>query len=981
MNTQLLSKFKMLPLLSGLIFLSGLHTPISKADDTDVYITAGAGANVLFIFDQSGSMNSGVNGTNKTRYEVMTDAITNVLNSIKDKENLKVGLSMFGIGNDATGVLWPITGINQDANSVDSAINVNQYKTFEIIPKILSDRNPQSNTPIVVALHEAALYFTGGKPSDGMGGREPKSWSYDSGSEGRFSGGDDRGAHPRSYTPTNAWSGSSFSTSAKYVSPITDSCTKNYIVLLTDGEANAGSSNTRSKIESMIGDTCSGSDEKQKCGPELVSWLANTDVMSGSGIVPSKVITHTIGFAAGSGNTFMKELAEAGGGDFYDADDAADLEAVFETILTAIASETQTFTGISTSVNSSTLSSDERVFINMFKPDTYRSWIGNTKGYYIGDTGMIDLNGNDAVEVVGTDVEFKATAQSFWSASPDGNNIAQGGASNKLNPANRSILTYTGNTPPANTPLTLMSDSEPSITKEMFDVTTNTEKNELIDWLKNAPMGDTMHANSVLVKYADKDVLFTMTNQGLMHAINVSNPTTQGDMAGGNEIAAFIPQSLLKNVQYHKDNQTGADHLYGLDGSLTHWHDDSNRDGVVDSGESVYLYFGMRRGGDQYFALDVSSLSGIPNFLWRIDGDSADFAKLDQSWSRPIVATVKWRGNPTKVLIFSGGYNIAQDGYTTRTTDTSGNAIFMVDASTGALLWSASNDGTATANYLPLAQMTYSIPTDLSIIDAYGDDDLADRIYFGDMGGQVWRIDFTDTFGTSASGAVGYRLADLADGTTAGFRRFYMPPSISLINDQGHLYYSVAIGSGARANPLNKAVNDNFYMLKDNNMNHGTTSSTVSMPNLYNATANLIGQGSASDQTSAKASLEASSGWYIELEGNGEKAISPALVWNNMIAFTTYTPVSTSGLSCNSSAGQGRLYLLSTMDATPAIEQTNDTTLNKQDRSTSVPGVGIPTSPIAFFPKGKSQLDLYVGHERALTIDNPVVKINWKVIQ
>lgn len=970
-----LKMFRTLPLVSGIIIITGLHAPISKADDTDVYITAGAGANVLFIFDESGSMDWNIpNGTQK-RYDVMVDAIRNVLDTLKEKENLKIGLSMFGYNSQSTGILWPITGIGEDANDVDSAINVGAYKTYEIIPKILEDRGPNGGTPIVTALYEAALYFMGENVSYGNGGRQPETWVGD-----KYTGGDMLAARPASYSPTNAWNGSWFDSNAKYQSPITDNCAKNYIVLLTDGEANSPNTSVINSIESYLGTSCSGSDDGQKCGPELVEFLANTDLQAANGVVPSKVITHTIGFAAGSGNDFMEELAAAGGGISYDADDATDLEEVFETILTAIASETQTFTGLSTSINSETLSSDNRVFINMFKPDTYRSWVGNTKGYFFGNDGLIDINGNDAVEVVNDDVQFVNTSQSFWSAAADGNNIQQGGASSKLNAANRKIYTYTGTGAPSNSSLDLINKTDNTFTKEMFDVASNTEKDNLIDWLYDAKMGDPMHANVKLLKYANKQILYTMTNQGLLHAIDVTSPTVQGDTTGGQELAAYIPQSLLPNLKNHKALQTGADHLYGLDGTMAHWHQDSDGDGVINNSEKAFLYFGMRRGGNQYFALDISSSTGVPTLMWRIDGGAGDFAKLGQSWSKPTLTTVKWQGNEKKVLLFTGGYDVAQDGKTVRSDDTIGNAIFMVDATTGTLLWSASNSGSAGASFLPLSDMVYSIPSDLTVIDAYGDDDLADRLYVGDMGGQIWRIDFTDSFG-SLGGAVGYKLADLADDSTTGFRRFYMPPSVSLVNDAGNLYYAIAIGSGARANPMDQTVNDRYYMLKDENLNHGTTQSTLSSASLYNATANLIGEGSSSQQASAKTDLDAKSGWYIELEGSGEKAISPSLIWNNIIAFTTYTPVNNTGNACNSSAGLGRLYLVKTGNATPALDNTDDNNYTKADRNRALPGVGIPTAPVPYFPAGESRVDLYIGHEKALELDNPVVKINWKVVQ
>ena len=51
---------------------------------------------------------------------------------------------------------------------------------------------------------------------------------------------------------------------------------------------------------------------------------------------------------------------------------------------------------------------------------------------------------------------------------------------------------------------------------------------------------------------------------------------------------------------------------------------------LSDSGDHVYLYTGMRRGGSNYYALDVTDRNN-PELLWTIQGGSGDFAELGQS--------------------------------------------------------------------------------------------------------------------------------------------------------------------------------------------------------------------------------------------------------------------------------------------------------------------------------------------------------------
>ncbi|MFB2351136.1 hypothetical protein, partial [Priestia megaterium] len=94
------------------------------------------------------------------------------------------------------------------------------------------------------------------------------------------------------------------------------------------------------------------------------------------------------------------------------------------------------------------------------------------------------------------------------------------------------------------------------------------------------------------------------------------------------------------------------------------------------------------------------------------------------------------------------------------------------DATTGERLWWAGPAGSKAD--LELADMKYSIPATPAVIDINGDG-LADQLYVGDMGGQVWRVDFwhgknADDFATAGV------IASLAGDDAASNRRFYHTP-------------------------------------------------------------------------------------------------------------------------------------------------------------------------------------------------------------
>ena len=83
--------------------------------------------------------------------------------------------------------------------------------------------------------------------------------------------------------------------------------------------------------------------------------------------------------------------------------------------------------------------------------------------------------------------------------------------------------------------------------------------------------------------------------------------------------------------------------------------------------------------------------------------------------------------------------------------------------------------------------MTYSIPTDIASVDTDGDGKI-DRLYVGDMGGQMWRFNIKDSNPSNWSGKIIFKSNPGKDGTTG--RKIFYPPDVSLEKD----YSSGAIG-------------------------------------------------------------------------------------------------------------------------------------------------------------------------------------------
>ncbi|MEE9421518.1 MAG: hypothetical protein V3V50_00025, partial [Gammaproteobacteria bacterium] len=221
---------------------------------------------------------------------------------------------------------------------------------------------------------------------------------------------------------------------------------------------------------------------------------------------------------------------------------------------------------------------------------------------------------------------------------------------------------------------------------------------------------------------------------------------------------------------------------------------------------------------------------------------------------------------------------------------------------------------------------------------------------FGDMGGQVWRIDLHETSVTSTSKK--YKLANLAGDTEATNRRFFYPPSVGMADSGTSRFLAVAIGSGYRAHPLNTVIDDHFYLLQDTDVNVGDTTmdstGTLLPSSLYNASANEIGSGitTLSKATSGK------HGWYIDLPGSGEKVLSRPLIFNKQLHFNSYHPVAKSGGAvdvCKPTKSNGKAYVLNLLDATPTSDINEDGKIDVNDRAHALEENTIPADPQVVF--------------------------------
>ena len=865
-------------------------------------------------------------GSNMSRSDIVKAVTKNVLGSIN---NANVGFMRFHFSQGG-----PIMHAIKD-------LDENRDAAIEIV-----DNLPASGyTPLSETMYEAALYWNGlpeyygGATStdpDALVSSDPMIYK-----------------HPTEY-----------------------SCSKNYIVLLTDGEPTRDTDayykvpNLPNYGDAMAGATsCDGGNVSGACLDDISEYLSKTDINSNVDGQQS-VTTYTIGFTVDL--EILKDTAESSGGEYYLASDVKSLTTALTDIVTNIFDRDVSFTAPAVAVNALNRTQHlNDLYISTFRPSSGIHWPGNVKKYELRDGEITDSNELNAID---PDTGYFADeSNEYWNSTSqaDGADVLRAGAANLVpDPAIRNV--YTNNslgslTASGNAFSTANAASFTDSDFALAGTEGEPSMEDLIDWTRgvdikdidNDPettvrvsMGDTLHAQPATVVYGDPEVsgnivLFNATNDGFLHAIDANT---------GKELWSFIPRELFPNLKELYFDEDVNYKNYGLDGDLVPIVADLNDDGLIEVGtDFAYLVFGMRRGGDNYYLLDVTD-KNYPTIKW-----VRTFAESGQSWSPPTVAKVKVNsaaatGSHNAVLILGGGYDTSHDTAAPPTDpDLEGAALLMLDLETGDQIWSASSDNNAD---LPLDLMKRSIPSQIRVIDINGDS-FADRMYAADLGGQVWRFDITNGEIPSkliAGGVIASLGADALEAPTlADARRFYSTPDVAMFadNNQGRRFLSVSLGSGYRAHPLDKRTNDRFYSLRDPDIFNQLDQSQYDNYSVVKDGDLVEVQGDYGTEIATDGR-----GWKFTIPAN-EKVLASSRTFNDAIYFVTFEPEVVTTDPCTAGQSVNRLYAVNVENGDALVSMDAPVPETPEDadaaRVTELQQGGIAPVPVFLFPSDWGQ--------------------------
>ncbi|GAB2894275.1 pilus assembly protein [Microbulbifer echini] len=825
------------------------------------------------------------------RTDVMKSAAKDLVSQLED---VRIGLMQFN-GNDGGRMLQGLTSLTSDNRS--SILNV------------IDEVGAEGNTPLAESFAGVGRYFITGYEGQQLNYKDSNGDSeQDSGS--KIFAGYSSGSKESTILD---WGKVSKPDATASGGAIQYYCQKSFMVALTDGAPTKDNS-----VSNILYNFDTGSCSLNPGGctndkmDDVIKALYDIDLrpdLKNPDNTPAinNITSYLIGFANQglSNSKVMKNAAHLGGGGVYSADNASQLQLTFNKIF----KEVQAVTGSSSSVafNSTVLDSGSAIFAAEFHSG---KWNGNLSAWSLDSSG-------------------KLAPSPTWQAA----SILDGVADVDT----RVMLTYKDN---KGVPFTAAevgtTDSDHTKDLTFYSYITNAvddgRVSDRIDFLRGdrsnegneegefrereSRLGDIVNSTPAYVGapnagWADASfsesesyaafqvekknrtpVVYVGANDGFLHGFNAAIDVANSSNAGG-ELIAYSPSILLSEVYdegLHPLSSQYYDHKFYVDGTPT------VSDAYIDESWKTVLVGGLNAGGKGYYALNITDPETFSEenaesiVMWEFS--DKDNENQGYSFSRPQIGRM---ANNEWAAIFGNGYN----------SKTGDAGIFIVyldgsDASTSKYTYLSTGKGSASN------QNGMSTP---AIIDS-DLDGIIDRIYAGDLQGNMWAFDVSNTNSSMWSVEKNSTTGFAEPLFTAAGEAITAPPLVVRnIKDNESPGLLVSFGTGQYLVDTDTADTDEggFYAVSDNGT-YGLVKENLEKRSLVTETLSDGSLRRKIDDKSVEVDWTTKFGWYIPLQegdnvNGGERVITRPSVQGYVLFFNTMIP---SGQVC-SAGGSGWL--------------------------------------------------------------------------
>ncbi|WP_232504334.1 hypothetical protein [Shewanella benthica] len=484
----------------------------------------------------------------KTRLEVAKEVIKN---TIVTTPSVDFGLAIFNMNYRDEG--------DRDGGRIVSGIKTMTEANKVSLLSTIENLPASTNTPLCETLYEAYRYFAG---------------------KGVYYGNDDSN-YSNWYRANRPPRDTSIEDNGKYISPFKECQNRAYVVYITDGVPTVDQS-ANSKIKGLPG--VSSSDKFVNTSPNFTSYLPalagwmNTNDVNTNAAFPEmqSVTTFTIGFSDGADDAapLLTKTAELGGGEYYSAKSATQLQAALSQVFSQILEVNASFTSPSIASNNfDRTQTFDSVYYAMFLPNKRPRWMGNLKKFRVTGGGeIVDKNGELAI---GSDGNLKSSACSYWTSNSvclsssdggDGNDVRTGGIAHVLKTGgNRTLYGNFGsggglesftksnasNVAGGDDALASYMKTDVDQLAKLFDwakgidVDDDNGNNSVVDKREDI-IGDPLHSKPLAINFgtsSSPDIRVIMgTNHGFLHMFKDSG-------ADVTESWAFMPYELLPNIK------------------------------------------------------------------------------------------------------------------------------------------------------------------------------------------------------------------------------------------------------------------------------------------------------------------------------------------------------------------------------------------------------------------------------------------------